>query len=292
MDRRRLVIGLLRLTARLPLPAVHALGTLAGWLLWLLPNGQRRVAAINIDLCFPDWPAAARRRLLRRTLAESGKGMVELGPLWLWDGRRILDLIGEVRGDAAPRAAFAQGRGAIFVTPHLGAWEVAGLYVSAHWPLTILYRPSRLAIDDLIRHGRERLGGRLVATDTGGVRALFQTLREGRAVGILPDQDPGREGGVFAPFFGIPANTMVLVSRLAMKSAAPAFLTYAQRLPRGRGYRLVFEPLPAAVGEGPLEASVAALNAAVEQAVRRLPAQYLWSYKRFKTRPEGAAKVY
>src|SRR5713226_208399 len=288
----RLIVGLLHCMAWLPLPMLHALGVLAGWLLWLVPNEQRRIAAVNLKLCFPELSSSTRRRLLRRNLAETAKGILELGPLWLWEGERILTLIHAVDCGETPRATMDRGVGVIFITPHLGAWEVAGLYVSKHYPLTILYRPSRVDIDDVIRAGRERLGGQAVPTDTGGVRALLQALREGRAVGLLPDQGPGREAGLFAPSFGRTANTMTLVSRLAMKSGAPVFLTYAEHLSQGRGYHLHFEPLPAVLNEGPLEASMAALNAAVEQAVRRLPEQYLWVYKRFKSRPSGEPRFY
>jgi KDO2-lipid IV(A) lauroyltransferase len=147
-------------------------------------------------------------------------------------------------------------------------------------------------LEALIHASRGRLGARLVATTPQGVRALLQALQTNEVLGILPDQDPGREAGLFAPFFGLPANTMTLVSRLAMKTGAVILLTYAERLPRGRGYKLHLESLPKLVSEGPLELSVAALNAAVEQAVRRLPEQYLWSYKRFKRRPPGEAKFY
>ncbi len=292
MNRSTLITSLLRLLARLPLWAIHALGAGLGWILWLFPNQQRRVAAVNLGLCFPELSPWNRQRLLRRNLMETAKAMLELGPLWLWDGRYVLELIRDTEGAEGLRQAVAQGRGAITVTPHLGAWEVAGLWVSAHYPITTLYRPSRVGIDPIIRQGRERLGARTVPTDTRGVRALFQALKNGQVLGILPDQDPGRDNGVFASFFGQDANTMALLSRLAMKSGAPVFMVTAERLPLGRGYRLRVEAFPAAVNHEPLALSVAAVNAAVEQAVRHAPEQYLWSYKRFKTRPPGESTVY
>ena len=292
MSRKDLVTGLLRFSALFPLPVVHGFAVLVGGLMWLVPNRERRIAATNLALCFPGLDRRARNRLLRRNMIETGKAMLELGPLWLWDGARIMKLIRETEGEAAFRAAMAEGRGGIAVSPHLGAWEIAGLYASSCHPMTTLYRPSRLGIDEIIRFGREKLGAQTVPTDKRGVRVLFETLRKGRLLGILPDQDPGPGGGVFAPFFGWSANTMVLLSRLAMKTRVPSFLFYAERLPWGRGYRLHIEPLPAAVAEGSLEESVAAVNAAVEQAVRRCPEQYLWAYKRFKTRPPGEPKLY
>jgi KDO2-lipid IV(A) lauroyltransferase len=292
MRRQDGIAVLFQLIALLPLLAVHGLGVLIGWLLWLFPNEPRRIAATNLALCFPEYDELTRNRLLCRNLMESGKAVLELGPLWLWDGRRLLKLIRSVEGERAWQDALAMGRGAIAITPHLGAWEVSGLYVSSRYPITTLYRPSRLGIDALIRAGRERLGATTVPTDSRGVRALFQALRAGEVLGILPDQDPGSEGGVWAPFFGQPANTMVLLSRLAMKNGSPVFMLCAERLPWAQGYCLRFEPLPEVVWTGPLEASVAAVNTTVERAVRRKPEQYLWSYKRFKTRPPGEARLY
>ncbi len=289
-----LAIGALRGCARLPLPLLHAAGVGVGMLLWLLPNNQRRVAAINLRVCLPELSASGHRRLLRRSLIETSKTVLELGPLLLWNGQRALRLVRAVANEAAWDSALAEGRGAIAITPHLGAWEMAGLYLSSRGPLTTLYRPSRLgsALDQLISQRRGRLGARLVPTTSRGVRQLLEGLHNGTALGILPDQDPGPEGGLYVPFFGQPTNTMVLLSRLASKRHTPVFLLYAERLSRGRGYRLHYQRLPDAVSQADLETSAATLNAAIEQAIRRRPEQYLWSYKRFKRRPPGWAPLY
>ena len=293
MNRRVLLGGLLGMTARLSLPVAHAIGAALGWLLGWIPNPMRRIAARNLALAFPERLDGDRNRLLRDNLMETGKLLLELGPLWLWPGARVLALVqGSVAGEEALADAARRKRGAILLTPHLGAWEMAGLYYSSRHPLTILYRPSRLGLDELSVQGRGRLGGKVVATDARGVRALLTSLRHGEILGILPDQDPGYEGGVFAPFFGITASTMTLVSRLALKTGAPVFLTWAERLPRGRGYALHLRALPEVTAAASLEASAAALNRGVEAAIRALPAQYLWVYKRFKTRPPGEAKLY
>ena len=293
MIRRAAITGLLRLTSLLPLPLTHAIGVWVGGLLWWIPNDLRRIASRNLVLTFPAMPVADRERLLRRNLWETGKLLLELGPLWLWRGERVLALVrGAVAGEEALTDTVRRRRGAILLTPHLGAWEMAGLYYSSRHPLTILYRPSRLGLDELSVRGRGRLGGKVVATDARGVRSLLTALRDGEILGILPDQDPGDEGGVFAPFFGISASTMTLVSRLTRNTGAPVFLTWAERLPRGRGFALHLRALPEVTAAGSLEESAAALNRGVEAAVRSLPAQYLWAYKRFKTRPPGESKLY
>lgn len=290
--RAALIESLLHGLAHLSLPAVHRLGRALGELLACLPNPPRRLAARNLELCLPELGAAERARLLRANLCETACGMLELGPLWCWPAERLRSLVRATEGETAFAAAVAAGDGVIVLSPHLGAWEVSGQYISMRWPITSLYRPSRLGIDALVRRGRERLGARLVPTDAGGVRAQLAALRRGEVVGILPDQDPGRGNGVFAPFFGVAANTMTLVSRLAQKSGAPVFLACAERLPRGAGFRVHFTPCSPAIGREPLAASVAALNADVEAAVRRLPTQYLWAYQRFRTRPDGAGRLY
>jgi KDO2-lipid IV(A) lauroyltransferase len=268
------------------------MGMLFGYLLWLIPNSTQRVADINLSLCLPDWPLVARCRLLRNNLAETGKALLELGPLWCWDRRRLEGVVKEAENHQIVSAALSQNQGAILITPHLGSWELVGLYYSDKYPLTILYRSNRLGLDPLICAARGRFGAQLVTTDRRGVRTLLQALNENTLSIVLPDQDPGRDKGVFAPFFGLSANTMTLVARLARRTGAPVFLTYAERLKRGKGFKIHLQALPNIIEEKSLENAVAAMNIAIEQAVRQLPEQYLWGYKRFKTRPPSMPKVY
>ena len=291
--RSRLIAWLLRACAALPLPLAHAVGTLIGWGLILIPNELRRISRINIPVCLPELYPAQQRRLLRASLIESGKTMSEAGALWLWPAPRVLALVKAASGEEHLRAALAAGKGAILATPHLGAWEMMGLYSSAHYLITSLYRPPRLtAMDELVRYGRERLGARLVPADAGGVRALYQSLGRDEVVGILPDQEPGPGNGVFVPLFGIQANTMALLSRLAIKTGAAVIFCYAERLNRGQGYHLHFLPAPSVINQEPLDRSVAVMNAMVERLVRQRPEQYQWGYKRFRTRPDGEGKIY
>ncbi len=283
---------LFRLLARLPLPLLHRLGAGIGWLFSVIPNRHLAVTRRNIALCFPELNAAEQQSLVRRSLMETGKTVLEMPLLWCGDGERVLGLVRETVGVEHVDAALAAGRGAIPVSPHLGAWELVGLYLGHRHPLTALYRPPRQAdFDRFIHRSRERLGARLVPTDGAGVRALYRALGQGELAGILPDQEP-REGGVFASFFGIPAYTITLVSRLAGRGGAPVILSFAERLPRGAGYRLHFIPIPPAVADPDPETAATALNGAITEAVRDLPAQYQWSYKRFSTRPPGEPPLY
>lgn len=290
--RAGLIAGLLRLFAALPLRLNRRIGALLGWTLAYIPNRQRQYSEINLGLCLPEITAQERRRLLRDSLIETGKTALEAGPVWLWPAERLRGLLGDALGVEAVDAAMRAGRGVIMATPHLGCWEMAGQYCAARWGITSLYRPPRLAaLDDLIRHGRERLGARLVPTDAKGVRQLYETLAQGRMIGILPDQDPGR-GGVFAPLFGVPANSMILLGRLARKTGAPVFFCFSERLPGASGYRMHFFPAPANIDSADPVVAATAMNQGIETCVRTCPEQYQWSYRRFRNRPPGEAKIY
>lgn len=291
--RAAVVKLLLRLFSLLPLRVAHALGAVIGTWLVFMPNKLRAITRINIEKCFPKISAQERGRLVHRSLIETGKTVAEMGALWLWTRNRMLSLVTQVSGEHLLKEALAQGKGTILAAPHLGAWEVVGLYCSAHYPITSLYRPPRMsALDGMMRTARQRLGATLVPTDAGGVRALYRALEKGEMVGILPDQEPGAGTGVFAPFFGVPAYTMVLLSRLALKTQAPVIFAYAERLPLGAGYHLHFSRAPRAIHEGSVEDSTHCVNAMVEECVRALPDQYQWSYKRFRTRPPGEERYY
>ena len=285
---------LFRLFARLPLPVAHALGAGLGWLLFIIPNKRRRTAEINLALCFPEKPADARRRLMRRNLIELGKSVVEIGVLWTRPKEKLLRWVRRISGEDELKQAMARGRGLILALPHLGTWEMIGMWGSIRYPMTSLYRtPPMSQMGTLMRAARERFGARLVSADSAGIRALYKALGHGNMVAILPDQVPStRSGSVFAPFFGIPASTMVLLSRLAAKTGAPVMFGYAERLPRGRGYHLHFLPAPPEIGQADIEASAGVINAMVEKCVRALPEQYQWVYKRFRGRPPGEKAFY
>lgn len=283
----------LRLMAHLPLPWVHRLGTLVGNLLNRFDNSLRQAARVNVRLCFPVWDGSRRAQLVHACLQETAKAALESGILWLRSPQQVMALVREVSGGELLQQAMDEGKGVILAVPHLGAWEVVGVYGSLRWPMTSLYRPPKLSgLGPLIRRGRERAGATLVPTDASGVRALYKALARGELVAILPDQDPDRDAGVFADFFGVPANTMTLLPRLAAKTGATVLMSYAERLPDGRGYHLHFLPAPHSVADKDVAVAATFLNLAVEQCALQAPTQYQWCYKRFKARPQGESKLY
>jgi Kdo2-lipid IVA lauroyltransferase/acyltransferase len=292
MPNRGLAL-MLRLAGMLPLPLLHALGVGLGWLFWLLPNPHRAITLTNLRLALPVLSDKARRQLARRSLIETGKAICET-PLLLTASARRLARLFEVRGDCQLiDLARSRGRGVILIIPHLGNWEVINLACSPRYPLTALYRPPRQAwLDQWLKQGRQRFGAQLVATDSRGIRALRQALQENRVVPILPDQDPREKGGIFAPFFNIDANTMTLLPRLAARSGATLLYAWAERKGWGRGFRLHLQPADGTIATLPLAEGCAVLNAGLEQLIRRRPEQYQWSYRRYRTRPDGENGLY
>ncbi len=294
MTRRgRIMDALLRLFGALPLRLSHALANLLGFALLPLARRARAVTAINLARCLPELSEADRRRLAQRSLREAAKTMLELGWLWRQPPQRVLDRIVRVDGLEHFDQALAAGQGVLIAAPHLGAWEILCLYLSSRSDCAILYRkPDDDGVAEVITKGRGRLGATMIEADANGVRHLFRAAKQGHIIGILPDQQPKKGSGEFAPFFGHPALTMVLYSRLAARTNCKPLSAWAERLPRGGGYVLHFAPLPASVEDNDLTTSTTALNQAIEREVRRCPEQYQWSYKRFGIQPDESPSPY
>lgn len=282
---------LLKLLARLPLPLLNGLGIVLGWLIYWAPgrhSGRMRHNLFASGLCTPGRDC---RRLLRRTIGEAGKAVVELIPVWLRPYDQVLRLVRGTSGWEQIDAARAAGKGIILIAPHLGCFEIINLYAASRHPFTAMYKPPRNAfLDRLMLLGRERGQATLVPTDLSGVRAQLAALKRHEAIGILPDQVATGGDGVWAPFFGRPAYTPTLVASLQRKTGAAAFFVAAERLGWGRGYHLHAFPLDEPLPEDKAAAATR-INQAVEDIVRRFPTQYLWSYNRHK-RPGGAPDPY
>jgi KDO2-lipid IV(A) lauroyltransferase len=263
---------ILRLLARLPLPLVHMLGALLGVLSLLRPR-HRRLVAENLRHAGLYSPT-----MLLRTASELGKGLVELVPIWLRPLNVVTGWVREVRGWEHVEAARAAGKGLIVLGPHLGCLELAGLYLAARLPITALYRRPRQAwVHTMMQAGRNRGQAHMVEPNLGGVRALLSALKRNEAAWVLPDQKANTGEGAWAPLFGRWAYMPTLLYRLAAASGAKPLLFCCERLSWGRGYRLIIQPLPALPAEA--EAAMRIVNHALEESVRRAPAQYLWSYR-------------
>jgi len=288
-----LIKACLAFLALFPLPVNHLVGRMVGLLLFYTRNRTREVSETNISICFPNWSELQRQELLKNSLIEMGKTMTEIAVVWGWKKERVLKYL-TVSNEEIIQTAIESKRGVIFLTPHLGCWEIAGLYLGEKLPVTTLYQQPKIAsLDKLTRSARERSGATLVNTGRRGIVALLKALKSAQSVGILPDQTPKLENsGVFAPFFRRPALTMNLIANLAQKSNAMIVIGYAERKAQGRGYHLHMKMAPPELADSDPMVATTTLNRAVEELINREPEQYQWSYKRFKKVPPGLEKVY
>ncbi len=284
---------LLGTTSRIPLRGLHAFARGAGTLGSALPLREVKVTRVNVGLCFPELTEPERRRFVVESLREATCMVAELGHLWLRPVEEVLARVVEVRGEEHLVRGIERGRGVVVAGPHLGAWELLGLWMGRHHSVTSLYRRPRVReLDEVFRKARCRSGAELYPATPSGVRAVCQALRRGGVVGVLPDQDPGPGNGVFVPFFGVPTSCGVLVPRLASRLRATVLLAFAERLAGGAGFRIHIRPGSEEIASRDLEAGACALSRDVESLVRLAPLQYLWSYKRFRTRPPGCPDPY
>ncbi|HEX7953132.1 MAG TPA: lysophospholipid acyltransferase family protein [Burkholderiales bacterium] len=281
-----MLIGLLRQLAKLPLSWIHALGGALGWVVYFAsPDYAARLRANLLQSGL--WTDESDyQRILRRNIAESGKAGTELIAVWFRPVAPAVNLVVSVDSLGVVETAERRGRGVIYLTPHLGCFDVAALWAAQRRPITVLYRPPKMAfLQPLIEAGRGRDRVQLAPANLGGVRLLLKALRRGDAVGILPDQVPAEGEGVWVDFFGRPAYTMTLAGKLAQATGATILMTAAVRLAHGAGYVLHFAEF---TGNPAGEEGVRALNAAIERTVALEPSQYLWSYNRYKV-PGGVA---
>ena len=285
--------GLLRLFGFLPLRLNQKLGVLIGDVLCRIPNRNLRLSRRNIELCFPELESSERDLLVRDSMRAMLKSIFELGWFWYQKPESVRDLIRNVHGQDIFEQACVAGQGVLLLVPHLGCWELMTHYLPQRIETSFMYKqPRDRGVERVIVRGRERTGGTLILADGKGVRQVIQEIRKGHLVGILPDQQPKAGQGEFAPFFGIEAFTMVLVSRLAQKTGCKILFCWVERLPQCKGYDFHFSEASAEISDPDLRASITALNQGVEQCARQCPAQYQWAYKRFGIRPQGEPSLY
>lgn len=277
------MILIFRFLSRLPLSVLHRLGAAFGWLAWLLSPTYRRHMRENMVLALGEGEA---RRVRRAVIAQSGCSAFELPSIWLRPLEETAARVVKVSGWELVDAARREGRGILYITPHLGCFEVTAQYLSTHAPITVLYRPPKQAwLQTMIEAGRARAQLRIAPADVGGVRALLKALKRGEAVGMLPDQAPQAGEGRWLDFFGKPAYTMTLAARLS-ETGATVLMVWAERLPGGAGYHFHLQR-PTQVLSGDTGQRAQQINGEVERLIRQCPQQYLWAYNRYK-RPSGA----
>jgi KDO2-lipid IV(A) lauroyltransferase len=279
---------LFRLLSRWPLAWLQRLGAVLGRLVAHASPSYRRHLIDN--LAQAGYPARSDTRLVSRVAGQAGRGALELAFVWMRPQSEVLARTAAT-GWEHVEAARAAGRGIVFLTPHLGCFEVTAQYYANHAergaPLTVLYRPPRKSwLAPLLAGRRARDNLRLAPADLSGVRLLARALQRGEAIGMLPDQVPGRGEGLWAPFFGKPAYTITLPARLQRQSGATLLFAHGERLADGEGWRVHFSKLDETLSHDPVIAATQ-INAALERLIRTSPEQYLWGYNRYK-KPRGA----
>jgi KDO2-lipid IV(A) lauroyltransferase len=285
-----LSLGLLRLVVLLPWGGMMAIGRSLGRLLWRLIPRRVRIADINLRLCFPKLSADQRSDLVRRHFESLGMGVMDLALAWWASDRRIWSLV-EVHGRGHLEAAFREGRGVILLTAHCTSMEISGRVLKDLAPVLPLYRPHRNpAIEQAMIHNRERHVEQVIPR--GDVRLMVKTLKANKGVWFAPDQNFGHKNSLFSPFFGVRAATNTATSRFAAMTGARVVPFVVLRCEDRPGYHLYIEPALAEFPGPDLQQDTDRINAVFEQWIRRAPAQYLWSHRRFKDRPPGESSFY
>lgn len=267
----------------LPLPALHFLGNVLGHVLFYTATKAKSRTIDNITQSglFPNQITQA----VRQSFIEMGKAILETPYIWNSNGQQVDNLMKQVQGWDTVESGVSSNKGIIFLTPHMGCFEITSLFYARHYPITVLYRPPKKKwLMPFINIGRTRHNITLAEANASGVKKLLQALKKGEAIGILPDQIPATGEGAWADFFGKPAYTMTLASKLAEKTGATVIMAFGERLDKGKGYRLHLNKIDSIVT--PL-----LLNQAIETQIQQCPSQYYWNYHRYKVSRKSKEKL-
>lgn len=285
-------LAILWLLTQLPYVILLRLGRGLGVLMRLGAASRRHIVSRNIELCFPQLSTAEREQLVRENFASMGIAFFEMAMSWWWPKKRLSRLL-QVQGLEHLQAAQAQGQGIILMAIHFTTLEIGAALLGQRHTIDGMYRAHKNPVFDYVqRRGRERHNADAKAIEREDVRGMLKVLRQGRAIWYAPDQDYGPKQSLFVPLFGIPAATVTATSKFAKLGRAQVIPMTQTRLANGKGYLIKIEPpLQSFPGDSD-EHDCLRINQWVERAISAQPEQYLWAHRRFKTRPEGEAKLY
>ena len=266
--------------SKLPLKINHLAGSFVGLLIYAINSKSKKVATRNIDICFPEMSKVEKRILVKKSLIETGKNLTESSLIWNQSFDENEKYIRNIYG----QQYMEQKNKTILLVPHIGCWEITGRVIALKRPVTFLYKPLRKDEQNQYLFERRNQGNLIMASaDKSGVLKLQRALKKGQLIGILPDQNPGEEGTVMAPFFNRQVSTMTLLVRLAKKHQAKVVMLWANRLEKGKGFDLNFEPIELNLDSDNVLEQVTLMNKSIERLIERFPEQYMWTYKRFKS---------
>jgi len=283
-------IGLVALGAVLPAVLSRGLGDALGSLFMRTNAKRRRIARINLGLCFPELDAGARERLLHEHFRAAGRALMGLGLVWFGSTRRIDRQVRVVGGEEL-RERLATGQPTVVLTGHVAGADVGGIVLSRMGPGIVMMKRQRNELFNwFVARGRARFGARTILREQG-LRAMVRGMREGRGCYYVPDEDFGPENSVFAPFFGVPTATLPVLGRLARLTGARVFPCFTRALPDGR-WEVILDPPLEDFPTGDDAADARRMNEALEHGIRRDPAQYMWTLRWFRTRPDDSPSPY
>jgi Kdo2-lipid IVA lauroyltransferase/acyltransferase len=286
----RIALALVWLLHWLPLPLLAAVGRGFGRLLYALGRERRRVTLTNLRLCFPQLTTDERLALARRHFEAFGRSVLERGILW-WSGRERIQRLVRIEGIEHFRAV--SDRPVIWLAPHFVGLDMGGVRLTTEFPLVSMYsRQKNPLVDRLLLHSRTRFGNSPMASRQDGLKPVVREMRKGLPFYYLPDMDFGARDAVFVHFFGVPTATVTAMSRLAKITGAAVVPCVTRQLPGGAGYVATFHPAWQGFPSGDIEADTRRMNAFIEAEILKMPEQYYWLHKRFKTRPPGEKGVY
>jgi len=286
----RLGLGLLWVLHWLPLALLGTIGRALGLVGYMLALGRRRIALVNLRLCFPGWNEADRRRVARRHFQALSRSVLEHGILWFASRERIQGL---VRVEGLEHWEAVRGRPVIWLAPHFIGLDMGGARIITEWAGCSMYRQQTdPVVDRVLLRGRTRFVAPRLFSRRDGIRPLIRAMREGLPFYYLPDQDFGPRDAVFVPFFGVPTATITGVSRIARLAGAVVVPAVTRQLPGAAGYVLTFYPAWRNFPTDDEVGDTRRVNEFIEQRVLEMPEQYLWVHRRFKTRPPGEPGFY
>lgn len=285
-----LALGILWLITRLPVSWQMQTGKALGGLLYVFPTKLKRTTETNIRLCFPDLSADQQKKLVKKNFASLGIGLIETGMAWWMSDEKLRNNY-QVHGLEHLDNAFLQGKGVILLGPHFTCLEIVAKLVSKHYSFAVMYRPHKKPLISFI-HEQFRATKAIQYIPRNRVRDVLRTLEENKAIWYAYDVDGGKKRSVFAPLFGIETASLTAVTRFVELTGAAIVPISFYRRDNEFFYDIYLSPALENFPSNNLRTDASRLNASLEQAIRKKPEQYVWQYKRFKTRPNGEPRLY
>lgn len=286
-----LVLGFVRLTVYLPRNLAAAIGAGMGNLFYLLNKKRRRVVQVNLELCFPEMSATDRAQLMRNHFRVYGQTFIDMAIVW-WASERFIERFVRFQGLDHYRKQRDAGRQVILLTGHFVGIDIGGPVISRHFRQIGLIKPIHNKVMDwVLGRGRVRFGSRMLLRERG-MRQVVQAIKDGFGFSYVPDEDFGPEKSVFVPFLGTHAPTLTSVGKLARLTNAAVLPCFVWRVSARDGYVIDIQPPLEGFPGGDDLQDATRVREVLAQAVKTHPEQYMWTFKFFRSQPDGGPPPY